>query len=76
MRTIISVIGILLIIYGVVALGYNGFTYSSREKVAEIGSLQVTAETEKQVYLSPTAGGIALIAGVIVLALGRLGKKD
>lgn len=75
MKTIINIVGIVLIIYGIVALGYNGFSFKSRDKVAEIGNVEVTAETEKQVYFSPTAGGISLAAGIVILALGRMGRK-
>lgn len=76
MRTFISLIGILLIIFGIVALGYNGFTYTSKEKVMEIGNVQVTADTKKTIYFSPMTGGISLAAGIFLVLIGRIGRKD
>lgn len=76
MRSLFSFIGILLIIFAIVALGYNGFTYSTREKVAEVGSVQLTVAKEKNVYLSPMSGGIALVAGIVFVILGRIGRRD
>lgn len=73
MKSVTSIIGIILILLGVVALGYQGFTYTQREKVAQIGSLQITADTEKTVYLPPVLGGVALIAGIILVVVGRKG---
>jgi len=74
MKAIINVFAILLIIFGIASLAYNGFTYTSREKVVEIGSLEVSADTQKTVYLSPTVGGIALAVGVVLLVLRRFNK--
>lgn len=74
MKTIVSLIGIILIIFGIASLGYNGFKYTTREKVAEIGNLQLTADTEKQVYISPVVGGLALAVGVVLVFIGRVGR--
>ena len=40
------IIGIVLILLGIVALSYNRITYTTKEKIAEIGPLQATAEKE------------------------------
>ncbi len=71
MKPITNLIGILLIIFGLATLGYQGFTYTQREKVAQIGSLQVTADTQKTVYFPPILGGLSLVAGIILVAVGR-----
>lgn len=75
MRGLISLVGVLLIIFGIVTLGYQGFTYTTRDKVAEIGNVQVTTEKEQTVYLSPAAGGISLVAGIVLVALTRVGRR-
>jgi len=56
-------IGIALIILGIVALAYQGITYTTREKIVDIGPLQATAEKEKTVPLPPLLGGLALALG-------------
>jgi len=74
MKPLINLVGILLIIFGIVTLAYQGFTYTKHEKVAEVGSLEVTANTEKTVYFPPILGGLCLVAGVVLVIIGRRGK--
>jgi len=64
------IIGIILIVIGIIALSYKQITYTTREKVVEIGPLTATAEKEKSIPLPPLLGGLALIAGVGVIAVG------
>jgi uncharacterized membrane protein len=64
------VIGIVLILLGIVALSYNQITYTTKEKIVEIGPLQATAEKEKSIPLPPLLGGLALVAGVGLIAVG------
>lgn len=72
MRVFINIVGIILIIFGIAVLGYQGyFTYTSRDTVAKIGSVEVTADTQKTVYLSPITGAIAVAAGVVLVIAGR-----
>jgi hypothetical protein len=71
MRSIVNLLGILLIIVGVISLGYQGFTYTKTEKVAEIGSVEITAQKEKTIYLSPLFGALTLVGGIVLVALGR-----
>ena len=62
-------IGIALILLGSVALAYNRITYTTREKIVEIGPLVATAEREKSIPLPPLLGGLALVAGVGLIAV-------
>ena len=64
------VIGVLLIVIGVIALAYGGFSFTSTEKVAEIGPLKVEKEKTRTVALPPILGAAAVVAGVIVLVAG------
>jgi hypothetical protein len=66
-------IGIVLIIFGVVALAYQGVTYTTREKVLDIGPIEATKKTEKTIPLPPILGGFALAGGIVLLLVG--GKK-
>jgi uncharacterized membrane protein YidH (DUF202 family) len=65
-----GIIGILLIIIGVIALAYGGFTYTKREKVIDAGPLQVSADKEKTVPLPPILGGACLVGGIILVVAG------
>jgi hypothetical protein len=62
------VVGIALVILGAVALGYGGFTYVTRENVVDAGPVQITADREKTVWVPPVICGIAVVAGLLVLA--------
>lgn len=65
-----QVVGIVLIAIGVVALAYQGITYTSRETVLDIGPLHATAERQRTIPLSPLLGGLALAGGVGLFAVG------
>jgi uncharacterized membrane protein len=66
----ITLVGIALIVLGIVALAYQGITYTSREKIIDIGPLQATAETQKTIPLSPLLGGLALAGGIVLVVVG------
>ena len=63
-------IGILLIVLGVVSLAYQGFTYTTRRDVADIGPLHATKSEKHTVPLPPILGGIALVGGISLLVVG------
>jgi len=62
--------GIILIVIGIVALAYQGITYTTREKVVDIGPIQMTAEKTKTLPLPPIVGGVALVGGIVLLVMG------
>jgi hypothetical protein len=62
-----TIASIILIVVGIVALSYQGFTYTTREKAIDLGPLQVTAEEKHTVPIPPILGGIALVAGIGLL---------
>jgi hypothetical protein len=62
--------GVLLIVLGVVALIYQGVTYTSRETVLEIGPIHATAERQRTLPLSPVLGVVAVAGGVALLFAG------
>ena len=69
MRGPLALIGVALIILGVLAFVYQGITYTTREKVLEIGPLTATKETKKTIPLPPVLGGLALAGGIVLLAV-------
>ena len=66
-----TLIGIVLIAIGIVAFAYQGITYTTREKVVEIGPVEVTAEKTKTLPLPPILGAVALVGGIILLIVDR-----
>ena len=63
-------IAVLLIVLGLVGLIYGGVSWTRREKVVDIGPLEVTREHEKTLPLPPLLGGLCLAAGVVLLMRG------
>lgn len=70
-----QVIGILLVIAGVAYFSFHGFRYTAQEKVLELGPLQASASTEKELLpYSPLVGG-AIVAGGVLLFLSGLTRR-
>lgn len=65
-----TIVGIALIILGVVAFAYQGITYTTREKVIDLGPVQATVEKMETIPLTPLLGGLALVGGIALLAAG------
>ncbi len=72
MRTA-PLLGIILIVLGVLALAYQGITYTTHKKVLDIGPLQATEEQHKTVPLPPILGALVLTGGVVLVVAGRKG---
>ena len=64
-----TVIGVILIVIGIVALAYQGITYTTREKVVDLGPLKVEAKRERTIPLPPVVGIIALVGGIVLVAV-------
>jgi len=69
----LKIVGIILIVLGVVALVFQGITYTTQKNVINLGPIQATAEEKKTIPLPPVLGAIALIGGIVLLVAG--GKK-
>lgn len=64
-----AVIGVILIVIGIVALAYQGITYTTSEKVVDLGPLKVEAKRERTIPLPPVVGVIALVGGIVLVAV-------
>ena len=69
-----TIIAVILIALGIVAIAYQGITYTTHESVVDIGPLKVTSEKSRTLPLPPIVGAIALAGGIALLVVGR--KKD
>ena len=67
---LITWLGILLVIFGALALAYQGFNYTRQEKVLDVGPIHATAERHERVSIPPVLGGLALVGGVALLVAG------
>ncbi len=69
-----GLIGIVLIIVGIIALAYGGFSYTKREKIIDIGPIQATADRTETIPFPPILGGLCLVGGIILVVAG--GRKS
>jgi uncharacterized membrane protein HdeD (DUF308 family) len=67
----VRMIGVALIVLGVIALVYQGITYTSKEKIIDIGPFKAEVNREKTIPLSPVLGVVALAGGVVLLLFAR-----
>jgi len=70
----ITMVGILLVVLGVLALAFQGFNYNRQETVVNMGPMHVTTETHERLPLPPILGGLALAGGVVLLVFGAKQK--
>ena len=62
---------IILIVMGILAFAYQGITFTTREKVVDLGPIHMTAEKTRTIPLPPIVGGIALVGGIVLLVMGK-----
>ncbi|WP_374378490.1 hypothetical protein [Dongia sp.] len=67
----LSIAGVLLVIAGIVALAIGRISYTTEEKVLEVGPLVATADEEHVVHIPDVAGIVAVVAGLGLIVLGR-----
>jgi uncharacterized membrane protein HdeD (DUF308 family) len=64
-------LGVILIVLGLFGLAWGGFTYTTQEKVIDIGPIHATREKTHNIPLPPVAGAVALVGGIVLLAVGK-----
>ena len=64
-------LGVILIVLGLFGLAWGGFTYTTREKVVDIGPIHATREKTHNIPLAPIGGALALAGGIVLLVVGR-----
>ncbi len=68
-------IGIVLVVLAVLILAYHGITFTVHEKVIDIGPLQATFASRKNIPLSPVVGGVMLAGGIVLIIVGAKKRR-
>ena len=63
--------GIVLIVIGIAMLIFRGFSVQTEKKVIDLGPLEVNKKENKWIGWPVYAGGIAIVAGVIMVVADR-----
>ena len=64
-------LGAILIVLGLVGLVWGGFTYTTKEKVVDIGPIHATRDKTNNIPLPPIVGALALVGGIALVAVGK-----
>ena len=64
-------VGYILLVAGLLVLVYGGISYSRQKTVIDLGPIKATATEQRHVPLSPIVGGIAIVAGLLLLVVPR-----
>ncbi len=64
-------LGMILVALGLAGLAWGGFSYTTRERVLDLGPIHASREKTHNVPLPPIAGAAALLGGVVLLVTGR-----
>jgi uncharacterized membrane protein HdeD (DUF308 family) len=67
----IAIVGVVLIVLGLLALAYQGITYTRTERVVDLGPLKVEAKKKETVPLPPLVGAVAVVTGIVLVVAGR-----
>jgi uncharacterized membrane protein len=70
-----SLVGIVLVVLGALALAYQGINYTHREKVLDVGPIHATEDKQEHIPLPPILGGLLLVGGVVLLVAGAKQKS-
>jgi uncharacterized membrane protein HdeD (DUF308 family) len=65
----VAILGVILIILGVVALAYQGISYTKKDKVVDLGPLKVETEKRETIPLPPILGVVAVVGGIVLIAV-------
>ena len=60
-------IGVILIVLGLVALAYQGISYTTREKVVDLGPIEASKETKQTIPLPPIVGIVSIVGGIFLV---------
>ncbi len=64
-------VGVVLIVVGVTALAVRNFSFTTKEKVLDVGPIHATEDKEHDVFLYPAAGIAAILIGGVLVVAGR-----
>ncbi|MFP5206780.1 MAG: DUF3185 domain-containing protein, partial [Acidobacteriota bacterium] len=65
-----KIVGILLVIAGVAALVYGGFSYTSHKKAVDLGAIQINRTEHHSLPVPPILGIVAIAGGAALFYFG------
>ena len=63
------IVGTILVAIGIIALVWGGISWTREETIVDLGPIEAQAETRETIPLPPVLGGVALVAGIVLLVV-------
>ena len=63
--------GLLLIVLGLIGVLWGGISWTREKTIVDVGPIKATTQERETIPLPPVVGGIALVAGIVLLVLPR-----
>ena len=61
--------GIVLVVIGLIGLIWGGISWTDEKTLVDIGPIEAKAQEQKTIPITPIVGGIALVAGIVLLVV-------
>jgi hypothetical protein len=65
----VRIAGLVLIVIGLVGLIWGGISWTDERTVVDLGPIEARAEERETIPISPIVGGIALVAGIVLMVI-------
>lgn len=67
----LKTLGVVLIAIGILMIVYTGFSYMTKDKVVDLGPIEINKETNHPVQWSPIVGVVLLVGGIVVIVSSK-----
>ena len=64
-------LGIILLVVGGIMTVFTGFNLVTKEKVVDIGPIEINKQEKTPIYWSPITGGILAAAGLLIFVVSK-----
>ena len=71
---ILAIVGLLLIVLGIITLGFQSITYFTMDRVVDAGALQIDVQRPHTIVFNPVASAVAIGAGLVLVIVGARTK--
>jgi len=67
--TAARIVGAILIVFAMVTFLWGGISWTREKTVVDLGPIEAKAEQRERIPLPPVVGGVALVAGIVLLVI-------
>ncbi len=69
-----KIFGVILILAGILALAYGGFTYTTHKRAVDMGPVQIETKSRHRVFIPPVLGICGIILGGALVFVSSKGR--